>query len=230
MINNSDWEVDYLYYEILEVLTIPDSFFIDFLVQLTHPEVRKPDETALFLEIINKHLEGDGYKMQEVGRISGYPVYGAVNVRCGPSGSIKNLIFAADGYKPRIVITDSLENNIEIVDNGEHCLVYEENIPQTTGLKWKDLVNWWARIERFDGYPEAEEGLFQRLRKTLASPPEQLLFDTYFNFFKRADGDFPALIPQVYLHYNPYARGELQGELRITRQRMDFLILLLMQY
>jgi hypothetical protein len=40
----------------------------------------------------------------------------------------------------------------------------------------------------------------------------------------RARGfDTPALIPQVYLHYDPYTR---RANMPLTRQRMDFLLLL----
>jgi very-short-patch-repair endonuclease len=35
----------------------------------------------------------------------------------------------------------------------------------------------------------------------------------------------PALIPQVYLHYDPYTFKQLNGEKRLARQRMDFLLL-----
>jgi very-short-patch-repair endonuclease len=36
----------------------------------------------------------------------------------------------------------------------------------------------------------------------------------------------PALIPQVYLHYDPYTSKQLKGEKRLSRERMDFLLLL----
>lgn len=57
------------------------------------------------------------------------------------NSKIKNLIFAADGSKPEIVLRDSLNNDIEIVKNEEFCLVYDRPIPQT-GLRWIDLVKW----------------------------------------------------------------------------------------
>lgn len=36
----------------------------------------------------------------------------------------------------------------------------------------------------------------------------------------------PALIPQVYLHYDPYVTKIVPDETRLVRQRMDFLLLL----
>ena len=49
---------------------------------------------------------------------------------------------------------------------------------------------------------------------------------TYYKVFKPKLGDrLPALIPQVYFHYDPKTLKELQGKRRIPRERMDFLIL-----
>lgn len=43
----------------------------------------------------------------------------------GVRGEMKNLIFAADGPKPRIVISDAINNDLQIVENAEYCLVYD---------------------------------------------------------------------------------------------------------
>jgi very-short-patch-repair endonuclease len=52
------------------------------------------------------------------------------------------------------------------------------------------------------------------------------LFKTYAELYATADGfDLPALIPQVYLHYDPYTRRERGGRGPFVRQRMDFLLL-----
>jgi hypothetical protein len=39
---------------------------------------------------------------------------------------MKNLIFAADGPKPRIVLRDAINNDLEIVENAESCLIYDQ--------------------------------------------------------------------------------------------------------
>lgn len=145
----------------------------------------------------------------------------------GVSGEIKNLIFAADGPKPELVLADALNNAIEIVENAEYCLVYNLPILQS-GLLWQNLVEWWAKNENL-AFPEriTEESLFRRLRKSLASPPEQLFFYSYFEYYHKNLGkSFPALIPQVYLHFDPKSLKDLQGRKRLQRQRMDFLMLL----
>lgn len=69
--------------------------------------------------------------------------------------------------------------------------------------------------------------LGQRLRASLGSDGERNLYDTYFRAFRPELGDrLPAIIPQVYLHYDPATLAMLKGRKRLPRQRMDFLLLL----
>jgi very-short-patch-repair endonuclease len=140
----------------------------------------------------------------------------------------KNLIFAADGPKPEIVLSDSISNDIAIVKNEEFCLVYDRPI-HSHGLLWKELIDWWKDITHAgnasDG--EAERKLYARLAKSLLTPPEKSLWKVYFKcFHNRLSERLPALIPQVYLHYDPYTFQQLKGQKRLQRQRMDFLMLL----
>ncbi|MGW5611481.1 hypothetical protein ACWEWI_36530 [Streptomyces sp. NPDC003753] len=53
---------------------------------------------------------------------------GALGAR-GVDGEMKNLIFAADGPKPQIVLPDSISNTIRIVKNEQYCLVYDQPLP-----------------------------------------------------------------------------------------------------
>lgn len=152
--------------------------------------------------------------------------------RGGGVGALaKNLIFAANGPKPELVLRDAVNNDIEIVRNGEYCLVYDLPVP-ADGLRFSHLIDWWRKRERLlEEVTDRDAGrlLHARLRSSLASNPGELaVFDAYAARYK--DGfDTPALIPQVYLHYDPhtqrdrYSWGERQGPL--ARQRMDFLIL-----
>jgi hypothetical protein len=115
-------------------------------------------------------------------------------------GELKQLIFAANGPKPRIVLRDAINNVIEIVENSEHCLVYDRPVGPN-GLSWGDLTEWWAAAEGRD--PSKSET-------------------------RRSLYEMPALIPQIYLHYDPYTARELvtgPGQ-TLVRQRMDFLLLL----
>jgi very-short-patch-repair endonuclease len=147
--------------------------------------------------------------------------------RRGVQGEIKNLIFAVNGPKPDIILADSLNNTISIVKNAEFCLVYDRPITED-GLLWDELTHWWAEKNGLANPDEQTEfQLYSRLKAALASPPELILFETYFKVLRREMGDrFPALCPQVYLHYDPKTLKDLKGGQRIPRQRMDFLILL----
>ncbi|MCQ9184711.1 hypothetical protein KMT30_37885 [Streptomyces sp. IBSBF 2953] len=142
----------------------------------------------------------------------------------GVSGELKNLIFAADGPKPQIILPDSISNTIRIVKNEQYCLVYDQPL-EDRGLSWQDLVTWWARQHpEHSGDPtQARISLRERLRRSLGNNGAELLvFDTYLNL----GFNLPALIPQVYLHYDPYTISELGGASRLARQRMDFLLLM----
>jgi very-short-patch-repair endonuclease len=145
----------------------------------------------------------------------------------GVAGDFKNLIFAADGPKPKIIFRDAINNIIEVVENAKHCLIYDRPL-ESHGLSWNELVDWWMAINGRLGDPApAGRTLYMRLCSSLASPPERLLFKTYCALYGSRGFDIPALIPQVYLHYDPYVRRDFfiqDGQLR--RQRMDFLLLL----
>jgi very-short-patch-repair endonuclease len=53
------------------------------------------------------------------------------------------------------------------------------------------------------------------------------VFRAYYEHFgPRPPDRLPALIPQVYLHYDPYTKRERGDEQVLARQRMDFLLLL----
>jgi len=49
---------------------------------------------------------------------------------------VKNLIFAADGPKPKIALGDAIGTDPEIRENAEHCLVYDRGLG-LTGLPGK---------------------------------------------------------------------------------------------
>ncbi|HLP88473.1 MAG TPA: hypothetical protein VK184_07780 [Nostocaceae cyanobacterium] len=225
MVMNSDWNYYYLFDSILDIKNINDETFLRFIEEIAHPVVREKNNQKQFIEIINNLLINNGFRLEAREFISELPIYKVIKIASGVSGNIKNLIFAANGPKPEIILEDSLNNDILIVKNEEYCLVYDQNIP-ITGLLWKDLFTWWARknFEK-DFTIETERKFYKRLYNSLSSEPEKLVFRTYFEIFKNKLHEFlPALIPQVYLHYDPYSLRELR-EKRIPRQRMDFLIL-----
>jgi very-short-patch-repair endonuclease len=221
-----DWEYSYLF-DYLGLKNEPDDIFFKFLEQVTHPVVQEQKMQIFFVELINNHLFKDGFRLESKEQMSGLPIYQVVKISSGVSGNIKQLIFASNGEKPELVLEDAINNHIRIVKNEDKCLVYDQIIP-TTGLLWKDLVSWWAKKVNHETITkETEDSLYERLSLSLSpsSPPEKLLFETYYATFRNMYGDnLPALIPQVYLHYNPYTLKESPNKI-IPRQRMDFLIL-----
>jgi hypothetical protein len=155
------------------------------------------------------------YPTDELALLVGSPGYRGVD------GELKNLIFAANGLKPRIVLKDAVNNTIEIVENAEFCLVYDRPLAEN-GLTWLDLISWWTSEYEQSAVSEqdARRNLYDRLLASMAdNEVEQFVFAEYC----KRGLDQPALIPQVYLHYDPYTR-RTGGTL--LQQRMDFLMLL----
>ena len=143
----------------------------------------------------------------------------------GVAGELKNLIFASTGPKPEIVLRDALNNTIEITKGGSTCLIYDRPLP-AEGLTWSALVDWWAsQVIQETNTHAAGQHLYRRLAQSVGSPPESLLLRTYASRY--TDPAFPALLPQVYLHYDPYLRPDPRRRPNaVIRQRMDFLLLL----
>jgi very-short-patch-repair endonuclease len=176
---------------------------------------------------INGIVSVDRVELAPVDAISGEPVYRVVLRRSGVAGASKNIIFAAIGPKPEIIIRDAINNDIEIVKHEDKCLVYASPVP-ASGLTWGVLVDWWAALtECADDRKQVAKNLSLRLQQSLASQAERNLFRAYNrSAWARREWDMPALIPQVYLHYDPYT-ARLRDQLKVvSRQRMDFLLLI----
>ena len=151
----------------------------------------------------------------------------------GVKGRVKNLIFASIGEKPEIIFRDSVNNDIQIVKNAQNCLIYDQPTPER-GLLWKDMLEWWSNQNGNSTLDRKalEKSLYQRLLRSLTSSvPEQILFKTYMKEMAQNQQEREklfALIPQVYLHYDPYTLKQRQQENEkkpLARQRMDFLLL-----
>lgn len=210
--------------EHLGIFTCSRALLFKLLEAVVHPKVRKGDEQQTLVSRLNTHLKNDGYHFVQSGTVSGYPVFAVVSVKGGVEGAPKNLIFAADGPKPEIVLSDAINNDIKIVNNAEYCLVYERPI-SNNGLTKREMIDWWSDREGIADDTIARRGLYERLKRSLASDGERNLFDVYYKVTKPHGDNIPALIPQVYLHYDPYTIKQLGGASRLPRQRMDFLIL-----
>jgi very-short-patch-repair endonuclease len=204
----------------------PDKRFCLFLERIVHPEVQPPDKQEQLVAKLNSLLQNDGFELQQNEIQGGFPVYKVQKIGLGVSGAPKYIIFASDGPKPDIVINDAVNMDIRIVRFADQCLIYDQP-PPNGDLTWAMLLEWWGKKKLCD--PENEDFRREfgfRLRASLQSEPERMLFDTYFKVFKPKMGDnLPALLPQVYLHYDPRNKNERDKPV-LARQRMDFLLLL----
>lgn len=235
-----DWPESYLIDTIIDYLNLPDGEFMFFLTQYVNPNVHHwrwlPEEerrenipNSELVEVINKYLEHDGYKLSIKDTIGDKNFYQCVSTRIGVQGAVKNIIFAAK-YKPEIVFDDALNNDIRITKNASQCLIYNRAIPQS-GLMWSELVAWYSAES---GITENQEvALIKRLCDCLdvsfkasgqKSGPETWMLQAYYELKKELRIDLPALLPQVYLYYDPLTQRE-RGYKLFEHQKMDFLMI-----
>jgi len=140
-------------------------------------------------------------------------------------GAVKNLIFASNGPKPDLYLSDAINNDVMVHKNGEYVLVYDEEIDSNQGLSWNDLLQWWMKKENNSDKESANHDLFIRLRDT-CNKPETMIFDAYGRLLKERGFHLPALLPQIWLHYDPISAAQRGDNAPLTRQRMDFLMLM----
>jgi very-short-patch-repair endonuclease len=220
---------DYSFPQMLEHLGLMDMSnrkLVELLEWAVHPLVRTDSDQLAYTEGLNANLKHDGYALVACDQMSGYPIFRVAANTSGVQGAAKNLIFASTGPKPEIVLSDAINNDILLVKNEEYCLVYDKPLTKD-GLLWSQLVAWWAERNSLDVSDETERKLYSRLTQSLSTAPEKLLFRTFFKTFRPLLGHrLPALVPQVYLHYDPYTLAQLAQQRRLPRQRMDFLFLL----
>ena len=236
-----DWPESYLIDTIIDYLRLSDNEFMFFLEQYTNPNIHHwrwndTDEqresicNTEFVDVINRYLEHDGYKLIVKDTIGDKQFFQCVSTKAGVQGSVKNIIFAAK-YKPEIVFNDALNNDISITKNADQCLIYDIPLPQD-GLMWNCLVEWYAAengIER-----NQENAFLRRLCDCLdtsfkengsKSGPETWMLQAYFELKSELGIDLPALIPQVYLYYDPRTQKE-RGYKLFEHQKMDFLMVI----
>lgn len=141
----------------------------------------------------------------------------------GVGGPVKNLIFAST-KKPDLVLTDAITNEVALVNPGE-TLIYDGGIPDE-GLRWRALLRAILPEEAAADEMGAAKRLFNRLLASLGSKPEQHLFRIFATRYGKYGFDEPALLPQVWFHYDPRSAHARGGNPILFRQRLDFLLLL----
>ncbi len=238
--NPADWEDDWIWHDERFGLVGNDEALLRFLVEMLHPVVRTdPAEVERLHAFFNETLAHDGYELIEANTISGAPIFAARTIGAGVPGALKNLIFAADGPKPEFVLSDAINNDVQIVKNEQFCLVYSQPLG-ASGLTWGEMITWWRTRESFpETMTDSEVGraLYKRLWASLHSDPErpewlspeQRVFRAYCKLYpiNETGVGHPALLPQVYLHMDPTTRKTRGGKDSVLgRERMDFLLLL----
>lgn len=223
--NPGDWSVETLFDE-LGAYDASDRRFALFLEGLASAEIR-PDEAAQrqFVACVNTPMKACGIELRETASEGGYPVFSLISMHAARMGRPKNLIFASS-QKPDLRFRDALDNDIEIVTNADKVLVYDRPIG-VDGLRWADLQRWWREVEAIEDNDAAKRSLYTRLRKSLPadSPPQSLLFESFYRGYGAAVPSLPALLPEVWMHWDPRTVNE-RGRDALLRFRMDFLLLL----
>jgi very-short-patch-repair endonuclease len=218
------WPAELLFQKV-GAFDAPNPRFIRFIEGLASGEVR-PDvwPQLQFVTVVNEALRPCGVALAETGVEQGYPKYEIVWFSKTVNGRPKNIIFASS-TKPDLRFRDAINNDVEIGSNADDVLIYDLPIP-TGGLLWNDLQSWWAEKQKVSAV-EAKRTLYNRLLVCLpqTSPSQRLLFTAYAKHFGTAIPKLPALLPEVWLHWDPKTVRE-RGQNALLRFRMDFLMLL----
>ncbi|MFC8865384.1 hypothetical protein BCL80_1154 [Streptomyces avidinii] len=217
-----DWTTEYLF-EQLGALDAPHPRFGRFIEGLASPAVL-PDEQAQrrFVEFANQHLQPIGAQLREEGEADGYPQFHLAQLGRGTARRPRNLIFATLG-KPDIRFTSALDNDIEIAEQEDKILVYDRPVGKG-GLLWSDLLSWWQETRDAD---DAALALYDRMKASLPdrSEGQKNLFWLYHHIYKRQLSDVPALLPEIWVHWDPKSIRQ-RRERALQNLRMDFLMLL----
>ncbi|MFD4588932.1 hypothetical protein [Streptomyces sp. NPDC058434] len=224
--NPGDWSTEELF-EQLGAFEAGDARFARFLEGLVSADV-VPGEPAQrrIVDIINPHLHAAGAELRESGSDGGYPVFTVVSTLSARTRRPKNLIFASL-RKPDIRFSDAIDNDIEIVGNEDgDVLVYDCPIG-ADGIRWRDLQAWWKDTQKLASDAEATWSLYERLGRCLPdnSPPQRNLYELYHEIHGPAVHGLPALLPEVWLHWD-HKTVRARGREALLNHRMDFLLLL----
>ena len=222
--NPEDWSVAQLF-QAIGALNCTSERFRRLIEALAGPDAR-PDEASQrsFVESANLALAPHGFELVEIGGADGYPSFSFVRPGDPSRRRSKNIIFASTA-KPDLRFRDAVDNDIEIVTGVEEVLVFDE--PIHDALLWCELQSWWARRKNIADAKHAKRTLYNRLLSSLptSSPPQRLLFRAFFEHFQERVPGLPALIPEVWLHYDPRTIHRRARD-ALLRQRMDYLLLL----
>ncbi|MGC0211984.1 MULTISPECIES: hypothetical protein [Streptomyces] len=223
--NPEDWSAEDLF-EHLGAFEAGDARFARFLESAVSADVLldEPAQRHLVAQI-NGQIRAVGIELRETGSDGGYPLFSMVSTRLADNRRPKNVIFASL-TKPDIRFLSAVDNDIEIVGDPGNVLVYDREITGD-GISWRDLQAWWQETQKIADEAEAKKSLYHRLRRSLPgnSPGQRNLFELYHHILGPAVYDLPALLPEVWLHWD-HKTVHQRGPEALLRSRMDFLLLL----
>lgn len=220
-----DWSTEELF-EQLGAFEAPHPRFGAFLEGLASAAVL-PDEQAQrrFVELANRHLQPVGVMLRQDGEVDGYPEFHLLQHGSGTARRPRNLIFSTLG-KPDIRFSSALDNDIEVAERADEVLVYDRPVGKE-GLLWRHLLSWWQETRGIADQEQAKRSLYRRMEASLPqrSPGQKNLFWHYHHANWDSLNDVPALLPEVWLHWDPKTLRE-RGTHAMQNLRMDFLMLL----
>ena len=89
------------------------------------------------------------------------------------------------------------------------------------GISWETLSTWYELLD----IDNTEKQMAHLFYDCLDSEPEKLFYKAYISYLKSHTKQIPALIPQVYMYYDP--KTKTQRDLQIfDHQKMDFMMII----
>jgi very-short-patch-repair endonuclease len=121
-----------------------------------------------------------------------------------------------------------VDNDIEIMTGQDSVLVYDRSLDSAVadGLTFADLLDWWSESAACSDEQTAKTSFWKRLLESFpkASPPQRFFFETYHEVFAKDVLRLPALLPEVWLHWDHKTVSQ-RGKRALPSFRMDFLML-----
>jgi hypothetical protein len=223
---NRDWSTEDLF-EALEAFDAGHARFGRFLEGLVS-SIAVPDAEMQrrIVALVNPVLSDAGARLMETDPVDGYPSFQLRGPRHRPVRRPKNLIFASS-RKPDIRFLSAIDNDIEVLGDTDQRLVYDRPIGPE-GLRWQDLQAWWQDTQNISDDLEAKNSLYARLlacQPEAELSPQRHLFHLYHEIYRSRIPALPALLPEVWLYWDPKTVRQ-RGPEALLRHRMDFLLLL----
>ncbi|MNS75036.1 hypothetical protein D3C72_1085330 [compost metagenome] len=94
MVNNHDWDKDWIYSDKrINLLHDDDENYLKFLSETLHPRIRpNSDDVSKLIEIYNKHLSVDGFEIAQKKEVSGKPIFSGRQKAMGQAQSVAQKI------------------------------------------------------------------------------------------------------------------------------------------